>query len=239
MSANTAMAWLSAGSLLVAVIAIGVAIAARGDAAKANLAATQANGIARKANTHAEDANKIAMASNDIAKSASEFARGVPTDLAWDQALIALSAIQTADIVGQERKEARMGIKDARTAILLLNDRMDSAEFADWTYREMRHGMARAYEATLLAAALHAEARAGGDVDTDEIMALNRPFQSWVAAFINNLRLCRRRGFDSKTLVDLAKAANEGAMAISTQHGFNPPSDTIPGLTPLYPERID
>lgn len=234
-----ANAWLGAGSLIVALIAVTVAIGARRDAANAHTVAKQANSIARKANTHADDANKIAVASNEIAKDATSYAKYVPTDLAWDQVIVGLLAIQTADVVGPEEDELPSKITSVKTAIMLLNDRVATHDFADWTFREMQLGMLHAYQARSLGAAFKKQFDNREFFDINELMELNDPFRKWVSAFLINLRLYRRGEIDASQLVDLTNLAKREAAGISDECGLGEPPETIPGLSPLYPEDPD
>ncbi|MGB3762303.1 MAG: hypothetical protein WA966_03705, partial [Ornithinimicrobium sp.] len=145
MTAETVMVLLTGVSIVAAAISIAVARGARDEANRANLLSTAANSIARDANKLAEDSNLVAKdavetvaqsnrmysEANAIARAAADTARNVPIEVAWDEALVAIAALQTANPADPKEQVGPL-LTALRTRIFLLIDRLDWDGFGDW-----------------------------------------------------------------------------------------------------------
>jgi hypothetical protein len=213
------MVFLTALSVMVAVMAAAIAIAANKEASNATSQAREANELARKA-------NEIAVESNHIAHDASTFAKGVATDLAWDEAITAVAAIQTFDAAGHEPVGDRMVL--IRTRLMLLIDRLDWDGFDAWIARELQCINVLARDAGFKGSAAGAARR-----DPEVALRLNEDFLTWVAGFTINLRFFRKTGTDHRALVLLTEQATKMSRSVCERNGWEVPPDDVPGLESL------
>lgn len=210
------MILLTALSVIVAVIAVAIAIAA-------NKEASSATNQARKANKLAREANEISVDSNRIAQEASTYAKGVATDLAWDEAMTAVAAIQTFDAAGHEPLGDRMVL--IRTRLMLLIDRLGWDGFDNWIARELQCINILARDASYQGVAAGAARR-----DPEVALRLNEDLLTWVAGLTVNLRLFRKTGPDQRALALLTEQARNMARSVAERNGWEAPPDEVPGL---------
>ncbi len=212
------MVLLTGASVVAAAISIGVARSARDEANRANLLSSAANSIAREANRLAEDSNSVARGAaesaaeanqlysetNAIARAAAETARNVPVEVAWDEALVAIAALQTAN-PADPREQVGPLLTALRTRTFLLIDRLGWEDgFGKWAAHEHRRGVLLMREALEKAAAL---AQRTGGLSADQMMDVNEEFWKWVVAYTQNVRRFRRVGPEPETFVRLAAIA--------------------------------
>lgn len=224
------MVVLTVVSVIVATIS---AVAAR----SANAEADRANGLAQKANDEAAKANRLAMQSNAkaeesnaIASRAQEFAEAVPVEQAWDEAITAVQAMQNFNPNGNE--EAGPYLRNMRTRMLLLVDKVHWEGFDKWVAAELRQA------STLLREGLHLGTKLRqaqhGELTVDQQLQFLQPFASWVAAFTLNLRKLRRDGWQSQQEIEALTAhANKMVVEKHEQHGWEEPPMQVPGIQNL------
>lgn len=189
-------------------------------AGSAVLQAKDANSLAREANTLAEGSNRIAASAVDLAKAA-------PTDVAWDEMLVALAAMQTLDPATGEQDFAPF-LTATRTRAMLLVDRVNWEHFGTWVAWEVQLGV------TLMHAAL-VVGESQKPLSVQRILDINEPFHTWCAGFTRNLRHVRRTGPDPEAFADLTRHAEDLLTNVTKRHGWPMPSPSIPGLSPLRP----
>lgn len=193
--ADGALVLLTAALVLVTLLSVVVAVSAKKSAKEAVKQAQAANAIAA-------NANEISTESNQIAQEATTFAKGVATDLAWDEAVAAVAAIQAFDAAGHEPISDRMAL--IRIRLMLLIDRLDWDGFDNWIARELQC-------ISILARDASAKGSAAGSArrDPDVALRLNANLLIWVAKFTINLRIVRKTGRDERALAFLTKEATK------------------------------
>lgn len=238
------MALMTGASVVAAAISIVVARSARDEANRANLLSTAANSIAREANRLAEDSNSVARSAaesateanrlysetNAIARAAADTARNMPIEVAWDEALVAIAALQTTNPADPSEQVGPL-LTALRTRTFLLVDRLGWDDgFGEWVAHEHRRGVLLMRDVLGKAAAL---ARPTGRLTVDQTMGVNEEFWNWVVAYTQNLRRLRRVGPEPETFGRLATIARVEWKAVCARNGWLEVPEDIPGLAPL------
>lgn len=219
MDADAALVLLTGFSVIIAAIAASIAVAANKEAARAQKLAQEANTLAGRANT-------LSAESNSISREATAHATGIATDIAWDEAISAVAAIQTFDAAGQEPLGDRMAV--IRTRLMLLIDRLDWDGFDSWIARELQC-------INVLARDADAKGRAAGSQVRNPViaLALNKDLLTWISGFTTNLRYMRKTGPEQRMLTFLEGRAVERARQVAALNGWEPPPDKVEGLEPV------
>lgn len=238
------MVLLTGASVVAAAISIAVARSARDEANRANLLSTSANSIAREANRLAEDSNSVARGaagsaaeanrlsseSNAIARTAVDTARSAPIEVAWDEALVAIAALQTAN-PADPREQVGPLLTALRTRTFLLIDRLAWDDgFGGWIAHEHRRGVLLMREAQEKAVAL---AQQTGRLTVEQTVDVNEEYWKWVVAYTQSLRRFRRVGPEPEKLGRLAAIARTEWKAVCARNGWPEEPESIPGLAPL------
>lgn len=216
---------LTSISIVVAIIAVAIARSERGHVAAANLKAEDANRIAKEARDAARVANKIADEGNGIARQAVHLAQAVPAEVAWDELLIAVHAIQSFSPATSD-DDVGPFLTAVRTRASLLVDRLDWKDFDKWVAAEVRFGVSLMHEA-------FERGHAARPLSVDDIMEINASYYTWVAAFSSNLRRFRKVGPEHDALIELTKVARAHTKRVSERNGWPEPVDSIPGVATL------
>ena len=225
MDADAAMVFLTALTVGVSILAVAVALASKRSADDAVKQAQTANDLAGHA-------NRLSAESNGIAQQAAEDARAAPVDVAWDELIAAVGAVQNLDVASSE-EPVRPLLTAMRVRATLLIDRVAEEGFDEWVAREMRLGNLLMLEAATKGNQSH-------PLTPDSIFQINAPFHTWVAGFTSNLR--RFRGEwppDAKALQVLTEKARQLTSSAASRTGLPEPSDSIPGLQPLHLDGED
>lgn len=225
--ADGVLALLTLGSVCVAVVALGHSRRATSSAAGAVLEAKDANKIAKSA-------NDLSERSNAIAERAAQDARDAPTSVAWDEYVVALSAIQTFNPASSD-EPVGPHLTAIRTRATLLIDRIDWEHFDKWVAAEQMAGVVLMREAS--EQGQRHKQRLGRPLTPDEVLAVDERFHLWVAAFTKNVRLCRRNGPADVPFERLTALAWETIQAASKRNGWAVPADHVVGLEPLDGEK--
>ena len=214
---DVTMAGMTALSVGVAIWAVVVAKGSKDQAAAAVAAA-------REANTFADDANRLASESNQIAREAARDARAAPTDVAWDELLAAVAALQTLDVASSSSPEPHRPLLTAvRTRATLLVDRLDWDGFDEWLAREVRYGVMLMHEAAVVG-------QRSEPLTVDSVLEISHDFHLWVAAFTQNLRRFRKIGPDADALAKLTDLVVSGTAKLAARNAWPLPPDHIPGV---------
>ena len=218
---DVAMVILTAGSLLVAGLALN-------SSHRANTNAATAVAKAGEANTIAKTANQVAEEGNAIAKGAADDARAAATDVAWDELLAAVQTMLTFD-PATSREDVRPLLNAVRIRAALLVDRLGWENFDRWATDEWRFGVTLMREAAVRGQA----AMKDGRLSAEDVLAIDKAFTTWVAGFTGNLRMCRKRGPDPQALSRLREVSRQHTKTVCDRNGWEVPPDEIPGLAPL------
>jgi len=237
------MVLLTGASVVAAAISVVVARSARDEANRANVLSTSANSIAREANRLAEDsvavakdaagsaaeANRLSSESNDIARSAGDTARAAPVEVAWDEALVAVAALQSAN-PADPRDQVGPLLTALRTRTFLLIDRLGWDGFGEWIAQEHRRGVLLMREVHETAAAAQ---QTGRRLTVEQTMDVNERFWKWVVAYTQNLRRLRMVGPEPETFGRLTAVARAEWKATCARNGWLEEPEGLPGLVPL------
>lgn len=219
------MALFTAVSVVAAVLALGHARRATGAAAKAALEAAEANRIAK-------EANKIATDSNTIAERAAQDARDAPTAIAWDEFVVAITALQTFDPAGTDGQVAPL-LTTLRQRATLLVDKLPWDHFDKWLSAEQTAGVLLMQEAS--EKGQREQQRLGRRLTPYELVEIDRPFHLWVAAYTTNVRMARREGPAGVPFRMLTDEARKSIKATCDRNGWEVPPERIPGVEPIEP----
>lgn len=227
------MDWAAGIMAVLTLVSVVVAAVARGDARRAAAAAAGAVLEAKDANKISKDANALASTANQIAKDAAHDAQAAPTEVAWDEVIVALASLQAFDPTGEPVGDLLRSLS-ARAMILI--DRIPGNSLGNWMAAEQAAGthlMREAFER-----AQEFRRRQGRDLSVDETMEYDEAFHLWVAAYTRNLRRFRRVGIDQDVIDTLTDRAWKTGDAVAKRNGWPTPPRAIPGLEPL-PARSD
>lgn len=211
-----------------------VASGAAASAAEANRLSSESNSIARDAAGSAAEANRISSESNSIAREAVDAARSAPIEVAWDEALVAVAALQSANPAHPKEQVGAL-LTALRTRTFLLIDRLGWDGFGEWIAQEQRRGVLLMREVHAKAAVL---AQRTGRLTVDQTMDVNEEFWKWVVAYTQNLRRFRQVGPEPEMFGRLATIARTEWQGVCTRNGWPEEPEAVPGLVPLdEPDR--
>lgn len=214
--------WIAVAGVLIAIGSLVVAMIALTQSDKARAVARTANELAVASNDIAKAANNVAAESNDIA-------RGAPVAVAWNDLIVAVSAIQTSDPTSHQ--PVGNGLGEIRTRATLLVDLLDWSGFGLWIASEQQLGAVLVREAMERGEQARSQAMS---LTPDQVLEIDRMFHSWVAAYTSNLRRFRKVGADEAALRSLTDLAQQTAAVVAARNGWAPPPREIPGVVPLH-----
>lgn len=199
-------------------------------AKQATQAAASAVLVAKDANRIAKDANAIAKESNAIAEDAAQHERDVPKAVAWNDYIVALSALQAFDPTSEP---AAAPLNELRTRATLLVDLLEWDGFGEWLALEHRALIQRMHEAMLKGQML--QSQIGRKTTPDEMVEILKSFHVYVAGLTSNVRLCRRSGPEAVPFKKLSNLARADIAHVAARNTWTVPAETIEGLSPLEP----